>query len=94
MDKWERIYKHPLLNYLKHFEATHGKDPAPIDIWDAAHAAGMKKQRDRIQAIVDQQAEDEGLWFMAQTAPEAYLQEQLRLLHRVIEGQGQESEGK
>jgi len=73
---------------------THRLLQSKLDWEMAAHAAGMKKQRDCIQAIVDQQAEDEGLWFMAQTAPEAYLQEQLRLLHRVIEGQGQESEGK
>lgn len=38
-----------------------------------------------IQAVVDQQAEDEGLWFEARTAPEAYLQQELRRLHAVIE---------
>jgi hypothetical protein len=31
------------------------------------------------------QAEDEGLWFVAQTAPEAYLQAALRRLHAAIE---------
>ena len=35
--------------------------------------------------LVDQQAEDEGLWFEALTAPEAYLQQELRKLHAVIE---------
>ena len=35
--------------------------------------------------MVNQQAEDEGLWFRAQTAPEAYLQQALRDLHTVIE---------
>jgi gentisate 1,2-dioxygenase len=39
----------------------------------------------RIQAFVNQQAEEEGLWFEAETAPEAYLQEALRELYRVIE---------
>jgi len=39
----------------------------------------------RIRAVVDEQAEDEGLWFVARTAPEAYLQQELRRLHRVIE---------
>lgn len=36
-------------------------------------------------ALVDEQAEDEGLWFIARTAPEAYLQQELRRLHAVIE---------
>jgi hypothetical protein len=35
--------------------------------------------------IVDEQAEDEGLWFVARTAPEAYLQQELRRLHAAIE---------
>lgn len=38
-----------------------------------------------IQALVDKQAEDEGLWFVAETAPEAYLQQELRRLHAEIE---------
>ena len=37
-------------------------------------------------AIAQEQAEDEGLWFMAETAPEAYLQKALRRLHEAIEG--------
>lgn len=39
----------------------------------------------RLRAIVDEQAEDEGLWFIAATAPEAYLQQELRRLHAAIE---------
>ena len=35
--------------------------------------------------VVNRQAEDEGLWFIAQTAPEAYLQRALRELHAAIE---------
>jgi len=41
-----------------------------------------------IIALVQEQAEDEGLWFEAKTAPEAYLQQELRKLHAVIEQQG------
>ena len=37
------------------------------------------------QTIVDEQAEDEALWFHAVTAPEAYLQQELRRLHAAIE---------
>lgn len=35
--------------------------------------------------FVNEQAEDEGLWFEARTAPEAYLQQELRRLHKLIE---------
>ena len=35
--------------------------------------------------VVDEQAEDEGLWFMAIYASEKYLQQELRRLHEVIE---------
>jgi len=35
--------------------------------------------------LVAEQAEDEGIWFIAETAPEDYLQYQLRRLHRLIE---------
>ncbi len=41
---------------------------------------------DEIRAVVDEQAEDEGLWFCARTATEAYLQQELRKLHAVVEG--------
>lgn len=42
--------------------------------------------RERIKRAVSAQAEDPGLWFIAETAPEAYLQQELRRLHAVIEG--------
>lgn len=35
--------------------------------------------------MTERQAEDEGLWFIAQTAPEAYLQQELRNLHCAVE---------
>lgn len=35
--------------------------------------------------MVENQAEDEGLWFITETAPEAYLQQELRKLHKAIE---------
>ena len=35
--------------------------------------------------LVHKQAKDDGLWFIARTAPEAYLQQELRLLHALIE---------
>lgn len=39
----------------------------------------------RLKKLVLKQAEDEGLWFIAQYASEAYLQRALRLLHKAIE---------
>lgn len=38
-----------------------------------------------LRDLVDQQSNDEGLWFYARTAPEAYLQQELRRLHELIE---------
>jgi len=38
-----------------------------------------------MRLAVNQQARDEGLWFVAETAPEAYLQRELRRLHGAIE---------
>jgi len=38
-----------------------------------------------ILELVNKQAEDEGLWFDAETEGEAYLMWALRLLHEVIE---------
>lgn len=43
---------------------------------------------EELQHIVDVQAEDEGLWFIAEYATEAYLQAALRRLHAAIEEMG------
>src|SRR3990167_3888280 len=45
------------------------------------------------QQLVNTQAEDEGLWFFATRVPEAYLQQELRRLHAVIEAAAQEEQG-
>ena len=44
-----------------------------------------------IRVLVDEQAKDEGLWFAAQSAAEAYVQAELRRLHEVIEGKSGEA---
>lgn len=36
--------------------------------------------------VVNEQAEDDSLWFRATSAPESYLQDALRRLHEVVEG--------
>lgn len=42
--------------------------------------------RAAIMKVVNEQANDDGIWFVAQTAGEAYLQQELRRLHEAIEG--------
>ena len=49
------------------------------------------KMMNDIQKLVNEQAEDEGLWFEAKTAPEAYLQQELRRLHYAIENNTKEN---
>ena len=39
----------------------------------------------RVKKLVSEQAEDEALWFIAESAPESYLQQALRKLHKVLE---------
>ena len=41
--------------------------------------------KDKLQKLVDEQAEDEGLWFVYETITEDYLQRALRKLHAAIE---------
>ena len=41
--------------------------------------------KDQLRIVINEQIHDEGLWFVAQYATEAYLQEALRKLHRVAE---------
>lgn len=43
-------------------------------------------QLQEAQALCAKQAKDDGLWFKAETAPEGYLQQELRRLHAIIEG--------
>lgn len=54
------------------YDAPERKDSAPSPLAAA-------------RAVVEEQAEDEALWFEAETATEAYLQQALRELHAAIE---------
>ncbi len=65
-----------------------GSASATIENRDA-EIERLKGYSKRIQALVDQQALNEGLWFHAETAPEAYLQQELRKLHALIEDPNQ-----
>ena len=57
-------------------------ETAVVRIEAEARAAALAEPR----RLVDAQAEDEGLWFIAETAAEAYLQQELRRLHAAVEG--------
>jgi hypothetical protein len=46
----------------------------------------MATRAEEIKHLVKEQAKDEGLWFVADTCAEAYLQQELRKLHALIEG--------
>ena len=52
-----------------------------------AHSRAERAEAElaKLRQMVAQQAEDDGLWFNAATAPEAYLQQELRKLHAAIE---------
>ena len=50
----------------------------------------QENTEDEVASVIEQQANDEGLWFNAQTASEAYLQQELRRLHAIIEGEKDE----
>ena len=64
-----------------------------IDAWETRDEDGKQmgliikaaRKVANLQIIVDEQAEDVGLWFGVHTAPEAYLQQELRRLHAAIE---------
>ena len=52
---------------------------------DQAKDEARREVLKEIVVLVDEQAEDEGLWFNAEQASEAHLQQELRKLHAVIE---------
>lgn len=45
----------------------------------------LTKDLRELRQLVEEQAEDEGLWFIAQYASEGYLQHELRRLHAEVE---------
>jgi hypothetical protein len=54
-------------------------------LFETVPASDAPERETRLRALVNSQAEDAGLWFEARTAPEAYLQQELRRLHAAIE---------
>lgn len=73
-------------------EMPDGSDINDIGDWAFKHrntirAALTETPKADVVGLVGRQANDDGLWFMAKTAAEAYLQQELRKLHAAIEGQ-------
>ena len=66
------------------FNWTSPKRTAIADRLDAL-AARLLQGDDELVRLVNEQAEDEGLWFLAPTAAEAYVQTALRKLHAAVE---------
>ena len=71
--------------------AIDGLDPKDKTTWpqswlDEITVIDAARKYANLRTVVDNQAKDEGLWFVASTAPEAYLQQGLRRLHAAIEG--------
>lgn len=65
-----------------------GDQPEPCQACNAlgfVPARPVVEATDAVRDLVNKQAEDEGLWFMAASASEAYLQQELRRLHTLIE---------
>ena len=52
--------------------------------------AASREKLTHLRQVVNEQAEDEGLWFLSTTITEAYLQGALRRLHEIIEGKTSE----
>jgi len=48
----------------------------------------LKARLAEARRVCDEQANDEGLWFVAETVTEAYLQSALRRLHAAVETGG------
>lgn len=82
---------------LLHAQRTGAYGQLPPDGWTAAgrliYAApelleaceAMLAVLKSVQSLVNEQADDDGIWFAPERAPEAYLQKAMRRLHRRIE---------
>jgi hypothetical protein len=69
-----------------HIEALAQRLEQATEYMEAVKAKyGLQPQPAEAAQVVREQAEDEGLWFDACTAPEAYLQQELRRLHAAVE---------
>ena len=54
------------------------------------HIEALEVRQEKLEAVVAEQAADDGLWFQADSIIEAYFQQELRKLHEIIEGKTSE----
>lgn len=94
-------FAHKVYEWLDAEIATHARWTAGVDRQRVAELQQLRAELDLLAAVpparagappttqarrvVDDQAEDEGLWGEAETAMEAYLQTALRELHAAVE---------
>lgn len=71
--------------YAVHVSELMSAEMADGEDWVLVQRDGTALETNPIRALVDEQAEDGGLWFVAETITEDYLQLALRKLHAVIE---------
>ena len=73
-----------LRNMARLEDLTLSESQRLLAIADELDAA--QRDVDRLQTIVNKQANDKALWFVAENITEHYLQTALRRLHRAVEG--------
>ena len=56
-----------------------------ISDWRLGHLEARSRALGEAKALIDTQADDETLWFDAETAPEAHVMAALRALHQAVE---------
>jgi len=54
---------------------------------DKQRIAELEREREALMEVVNEQAEDDGLWFVAESITEDMLQRALRRLHAAAEGE-------
>jgi ribosomal protein RSM22 (predicted rRNA methylase) len=72
-------------NALKRLSIHELRQIWELTLADKQRIAELEADLSRLSRLASEQAEDEGLWFLAETAAEAYLQRELRKLHAAIE---------
>lgn len=97
---WDGLMRHIDAIYPADVFDGSSRDPGPRLIVALREIdrllAALKDEREwraRLRSLVNAQADDEGLWFIAATAPEAYLQQELRRLHTEVEAALADLEG-
>lgn len=73
------------LDQIRKIRELRNREQFFLEVIDTCEAS--LKVVEAANKVVSEQAEDDGLWFEAQYALEAYLQNALRRLHAIIEAQ-------